>query len=156
MKLREYQNKTVNEVMNIFSDKERQRDALIHLPTGSGKTEVSLDIMRKLQSKICFIVRRKHLVYQTYRRIQNKFKDLKVSMVMADQTNVFGGESDIFVCSVDTLIRRMVLLSFIKMNCEYFIIDEAHDTTSKSYQELLKQFRDSGKYILGMTATLIK
>ena len=157
--LRPYQKETVKNLVSIFNS-DKPKDALIHLPTGSGKTEIAFDFIRNFTAnnnkKVCFIVRRRHLVLQTFKRMLHNFPDLKVSILMANRIDHNNFNSDIYVCSVDTLIKRILTFDYIKNTCDLFFIDEAHDTTSKSYQSILKELRSRGKYIVGMTATPYK
>lgn len=169
MKLRPYQTKTVNDLYRFFKDGPKPLDSLIHIPTAGGKTEIAMDFMEKVLAEnktCCFIVRRRHLVEQTYLRIKRRFPKKGIGLLMAEKSNfdflntsgnLFGRKDlDIIVCSIDTLIRRVVQFSFIKQIASVYIMDEAHDTTSKSYQDILKQIKTRDNMLVGLTATPYK
>lgn len=153
MKARPYQIKAVEGIYNAIKNKKRH--PLLYLITGGGKTFIAeMIIQRALQKnrKILFIVRRKHLCFQTYKRFINKFRIHTISLLMSGYDSEWKSYADIYVASVDTLYRRLDKKgNLLFSECDLIFIDEAHDATSNTYKKILEFFKN--KFIIGMTAT---
>ena len=102
--------------------------------------------------KVLFIVRRKHLCFQTYKRFSERFKMHTVSLLMAGYNLEWKPYADVYVASIDTLYRRLERSgNTLSSEVDLIFIDEAHDATSSTYQKILNFFKN--KFIIGMTAT---
>lgn len=157
IKLRPYQIEAVNKISNKIDNGER--NTLLHLPTGTGKTEIIIELTKRNIAKkqgTAFIMRRRHLVMQGYKRMSEAIHPALCSFHMANKqtySSLFGNYS-CYVVSFDTLLRRPALKALLKSKCSLFVFDEAHDCTSEKYQDFLKEATD--KFCLGVTATPYK
>ncbi len=137
--LREYQTRIVNKVLD--SDK----DIVICLPTGSGKTVIASDLISKIKNIVVFIVPRLELIKQA----KEEFGD--VDVIWADHTSVTGKHC--IIASKDSL--RMQYNNLTSETKEEIhkgtvIIDEAHVSLRQSFN-LVSTLSPSR--VLGLTAT---
>lgn len=147
-----YQTQAVNEIINHVKNKKKH--PLLYLVTGGGKTYIAQLLIEKSLKKnrsILFIVRRKNLVIQTFEKFKNYFPKHTHSLLMSGYKNLWKDNADIFVTSIDTLVRRKKELEQIKYQVSLCFIDEAHDATSQTYSKVIECLKN--KIIIGMTAT---
>ena len=137
--LRPYQSNIVDIVVN--SD----RDFIICLPTGAGKTVIANGIMEKLSTKAVFIVPRLELIAQA----KNEFGD---DIVWSDKTEITGKK--ITIASKDSLRTQLKKLEFKKDEPITLIFDEAHIGIKQTHSlvESIKHAYDNVR-VLGLTAT---
>ena len=131
--LREYQERTVKNVLS--SDK----DIIICLPTGAGKTVIAHGLMGNLPGTKVFIVPRLELIHQA----EAEFGDADV--IWKDRTRLTG--KDIIVSSKDSLRKQYGKLPD---NGLTLIFDEAH-VGIKQTKSLVDKI--CPERILGLTAT---
>lgn len=137
--LRKYQENIVNQVLS--SDK----DLIICLPTGSGKTVIASALIEQLPGKVLFIVPRLELIKQA----NSEFGD--VDIIWADKTRLEGKHC--IIASKDSLIRKYSSLpDELKEEIKNgtIIIDEAHVSIKQS-SKIVSLFSPSR--VLGLTAT---
>ena len=154
MILRPYQNQAVSELIELI--KQNKKSPLLYLQTGLGKTEIAQEIIDKMVSEKCkflFVVRRRKLVDQTYKRFKKKFKNNPCAVLMAGRQGQWHTKAHIFIASIDTISRRTATpeVNHLIKNISYVFIDEAHDSTSQTYKTFINTFKH--KVIIGMTAT---
>lgn len=126
------------------------RKALLISATGTGKTYLSaFDVRNFNPRRALFIVHREQIAKQALNSYRNVFGDTKSMGILS------GNSKDVckdFVFStVQTLSKDEVLLSFLKDEFDYIVIDEVHKAGAVSYQKILDYFKP--KFLLGMTAT---
>ena len=92
--LRDYQLKAVDKFL-------REKIALFELATGAGKTEIAIELIRRLGVKTLFIVDRKELMLQTKNRIQDSL-GIEVGQLGSGIDDV----KDITVCTIQTIIQK--------------------------------------------------
>lgn len=143
MELRPYQADAVQQARdNRRNDILRQ---IICLPTGAGKTETAIDVMRSAVSKgkrVAFIANRVTLIEQAARRLAAS--GLDVGVIQSDNTRRL--DAPVLVCSIQTLARRGL------PDVDLIIIDEAHGVAGSShYRDLL--FRYNALPVIGLSAT---
>lgn len=153
--LYDYQAEAVNNILDAFKTTNR---IMLQMPTGTGKTEVFCEIIRKINNsnsgpkRILILVHRRHLVYQIQKRLK-KF-GLNSGLIMAGEppSNV-----QIQVASIQTVTRRDVITWPQPSQVALIVIDEAHHTTSDTYKKIFKHYSSNSsiKY-LGVTATPCK
>ncbi len=131
--LREYQIDTVNDV--IGSDK----DMIICLPTGSGKTVIAGEIVQRLPGTKVFIVPRLELISQALREFG------EADVIWADKTALTG--RNLIVSSKDSLRKQYSSLPEGDLT---LIFDEAH-VGIKATKTLVDKIKPSR--VLGLTAT---
>lgn len=149
-KARPYQEKGINLLRRAYS--EGKRKILFWLATGGGKSVVFLLLLLSMierNKRIVFVVKRKQLVFQMAEHL--KKRGIDCSIMIASHAG-FDPSKRIQICSIDTVIRRD--MEFIK-DYDCVIVDEAHDTTSPSYQEFFRQCEEELNihFFIGLTAT---
>jgi len=156
--LRYYQKEAVEAVFKLWQ--EGKNAPVIILPCGSGKTIVAAEIMRcahesRLMLRPVFLAHRQELLEQTMAKVRIMAPKCTVGLVQAEHNET---ARDFVVASVQTLAgkngdRIKQILDHGAPNL--LIIDEAHHSTSPSFQRVIAAFQQANPniYILGLTAT---
>ena len=138
--LRPYQRSITDKILDT------DRDSIVVLPTGAGKTFTMKAIMDELPGKCIFIVPRLELIGQA----SSEFGD--VDIIWSDKTEISGKK--ITVASKDSLRTQIQKLTIGADEHVTLIFDEAHIGIKQTYA-LVEKFRK--KYpdlrVLGLTAT---
>jgi superfamily II DNA or RNA helicase len=152
LELRNYQEKTVEMVRDEI--RKGNKRILIALPTGAGKTHVLSDIAKKAVTKentVLALMHRRQLVTQMVDSFAEN--EIEADIIMSGIESRL--ESKVQVGTVQTYLRRLQLDAIeynrFFINAAIVMIDEAHHTLSKSYQQILKHYEN--KVIIGVTAT---
>ncbi len=172
IKLRDYQTSAVEEFLE-------NKIAILEMGTGSGKTEVSIEIIRQLKSKTLFIVDKVELLKQTKKRIEDSLgievgqfgagvKELKNVTVATIQTLMkllspmtrlrqagITFRDDGYAEKKDIFNREYLQLVAYLRTIRLAIFDECHHVSSKSYVKLAKELTGS-EYRLGLSATAFR
>ena len=132
--LRDYQIDICSRVSEAF---EHHRSVMVQMPTGTGKTVVLAELVKRLKMKneglkILIVAHRRELVGQ----IKATIKRMKM-----DSRNIT-------VESIQTISRRIDALDFIP---SLVVIDEAHHALAKTYKMMWDAWPDAR--FLGLTAT---
>lgn len=117
---------------------------LIYGPTGSGKTEIGIEIMRAAREKnkrVAFLCNRITLVEQASRRLEKS--GLPHGVIQGQ--NTIGAKRNVLVCSIQTLARRGY------PPLDLAIIDEAHGATAEVYLNFIQAYPNIP--IIGLSAT---
>lgn len=134
-KLRGYQNEAVDSLLSAVAASEK--DGLLCLPTGSGKTFTAMQFIKKMgDASVLWTAHREELLRQAEEEAQNLGLDVGWER---------DGSHDITLCpilSTRNLERR---------GYDILLIDEAVHTAAQSYQTLRNTV--THRYCLGMTAT---
>ena len=120
------------------------KSPMLGMPTGSGKTELSIAMMnmtRKKGKRAAFVAANKELVWQTAERL-TKY-GIPHGMVQAN--NIYGRGEKIQVLSAQTLERR----DFFPGDLDIVFVDEAHEIRVALMAALKKW---GGRYV-GLSAT---
>lgn len=147
---RKYQQEAEDAIINEW--KSGHNKTLLVLPTGTGKTVVFTDILKRVLTsgkKALVLAHTGELLNQAMDKIE-RFGGLATSLEKASDTAV-DSDSPVVVGSIQTLCREERLNKFPRDYFEYIIVDEAHHCLSASYQKVLKYFNDAK--VLGVTAT---
>jgi len=125
---------------------------LLVLPTGTGKTVVfcaiAEDCVRK-GKRVLILAHRGELLEQAADKML-KVTGIGCSVEKAEQSCI-GSWYPITVGSVQSLMTEKRLSKFPRDYFDVIIIDEAHHSTSDSYQRILEYFNEA--LVLGVTAT---
>ena len=151
MELRDYQ---INQIEKVKVALAKHKKIGLQLPTGAGKTEIAMEICKKLvknQKQVVFAISSIDLIDQTYRRFSKIFPESILSVIRAND-NRRRKFAYIHILSIDTYIRRESFPELEKVS--FFMIDEAHECVAPKYQKLIKDFE--GKHFLGLSATFQK
>jgi len=138
--LREYQQEAVDTFI-------KNRVGILQIATSGGKTEIALEIIKRLKTKALFVVNRKELLYQTKKRMEAAF-GMEVGMI----GNGINEPKLITVATIQTLIKN--LKSFIPFlnTINFIIVDECHIIASKNFKQLFAKLPNT-HYRLGLSAT---
>ena len=150
MQMRPYQ-QAAREAVHKEWDEGRKRTLLV-LPTGCGKTIVFAKIAEdevRSGGKVLILAHRGELLQQAADKLE-RTSGLKCAVEKAEQT-CLGEWYRVVVGSVQTLMRQKRLDQFPSDYFQTIIIDEAHHSTSDSYQVILNHFHTAN--VLGVTAT---
>lgn len=114
-------------------------------PTGSGKTEIGMALVRGARSKhkrVAFLCNRVHLVEQTSRR----FTKAGISHGIVQGANTARVYENVLVASIQTVARRGL------PDVDLIIIDEAHTVAgSREYRAVIAAAK--GTPVIGLSAT---
>lgn len=143
--LRRYQSDGINGIFRHW--REGKRSILFQMPTGTGKTVLFSEIVRRgfiADKKILIVVHRKELIEQ----ITNKLKSLNIDLglIVADRKSDYS--KLVQVASIQTLSRRE------HPDSNLIIIDECHHAKADSYKKLWDIYPEAK--FLGVTATPVR
>jgi superfamily II DNA or RNA helicase len=146
--LRPYQIESVNK---ILTELEKTDSVLLQMPTGTGKTTIFSEIIKKWSidvypgKRILVLVHRKELVTQ----IIDRFKQFGI---LAGRIQA-GHNANLLLQIQVGLIQSLNNPQRLPDNISLIVIDEAHHTPSKSYRKLLNHYSSKSLKVLGVTAT---
>lgn len=127
--LREYQ----QQASNVFLD---SKVGLLELGTGAGKTEIAIEIIRKLGIKTLFIVDKKELLRQTKERIE-QYLGIEVGQIGDNEQDI----KPITVATIQTLIKRRQELIEYLGQVRFAIFDECVNKSTKIMMSNGEQIR---------------
>ncbi|MCY4161994.1 MAG: DEAD/DEAH box helicase [Flavobacteriaceae bacterium] len=171
--LHDFQDRIRRKIINlIFQNKRR---FLIHMPTGSGKTrttgEIILDFIRLSSSKallndkmkILWISQTNELCFQAYETINWLFskkgtRDISFGHFYQSKKLPYNIENTaaIIFCSIQQLLRHYKKPIWQKIRNDNYlvVVDEAHRSVANKWVKALNFFvANSSTYLLGLTAT---
>jgi DNA repair protein RadD len=171
--LHDFQERIRRKIINLIFN--NQKRFLVHMPTGSGKTrttaEVMLDFIRLSSSKsllnnkikILWIAQSSELCYQAYETVKHIF-DLKGTeeIILANYFDIYelpkniSEKQAVIFCSIQKLLLHYndPIWQDIKRNNYLVIVDEAHRSVANQWVRALDYFvSDQSVYLLGLTAT---
>lgn len=156
--LRDYQEACLSAIENNLS--KDIRDQIIILPTGSGKTIIFSELIRRKKLKTLIIAHRLELLEQAEEKLKLVAPDIE-SGVFCGTRKELGKQ--VTIASIQSAYRHRDL--FLKEGFELLIIDEAHHAVARTYLEMMdylgfKQIdkvrnnkASSHGIVLGFTAT---
>ena len=151
MELRPYQQEAVDAVLTEW--KSGHQKTLLVLPTGTGKTICFAKIIERAISgtngRALILAHRGELLDQAAEKLK-EVTGLEASLEKAESTCI-GSSKPVVVGSVQTLCMPQRLDKFPDDYFTHIVVDEAHHSTSESYQRVLQHF--SKALVLGVTAT---
>jgi DNA repair protein RadD len=149
--LRDYQLETIGKVESCLAG-EVQR-ILVVLPTGSGKTIIAAEIIRRAvnwNEQVIFLAHRRELVHQCSDKL-NKF-GIDHGVIMAGVKPSF--IPDVQVGSIQTLSARMSRGTIEPPKADLLIFDEGHHCNANTYQKIIARYPNAK--VIGLTATPIR
>ena len=138
--LRDYQLSAIDSLRQKISTGKKR--IVVVAPTGSGKTTLAAEIIRRCAdkgNKVLFVAHRQELVYQAHNRLVEFGIDADIIM----PPHRVNGHA-VNIASLQTLVRRD------KPHADIIFIDESHHI-SNSYKKILEHYKD--KIVIGLTAT---
>lgn len=121
----------------------KQPQGVIVMPTGTGKTEVSLKILQRLGKSTLIVTPVRDLMYQWHRRIKDAFG--YNSGILGD------GQHEILPVTVTTYDSACIYMKEIGDRFELIIFDECHHLPGDFYRE--SALMCAAPFRLGLTAT---
>ncbi|MGL4990831.1 MAG: DEAD/DEAH box helicase [Sarcina sp.] len=126
-----------------------ENKALVIAATGTGKTYMSaFDALSYNPKKLLFLVHREDILRSSEKTYKSLCKNKNIQMGFYT-----GTKKDLTVDYLFSTIQTMErnLEKFSTTEFDYIIVDEAHHSTSPTYQKILDYF--TPKFLLGITAT---
>lgn len=157
MRLRPYQNEAVEAVFAAWTE---NPSTLLVLPTGTGKTVVFSEIIRRAGCRAMVLAHREELIFQAQDKIQ-RVTGLEAQVEMGGyRADLRGltGMPPVIVSTVQTHTAggdgggRMT--KFDPADYGLLVIDECHHATSQTYRRCIDWYmRNPAMKVLGVTAT---
>ncbi|MGL1932210.1 MAG: DEAD/DEAH box helicase family protein [Desulfotalea sp.] len=154
---RVYQKKAVQTVCDLLSKK--QRKGLLVMATGSGKTRVSISIVDVLQKNgwiknILFLADRRELVKQAKKNYVALMPSLSICNLLDSKddpnSKMVFSTYPTMMNAIDQAKSKDGSRLFTAGHFDLIIIDEAHRSIYKKYQDIFTYF---DAFLLGLTAT---
>jgi len=146
MKLRDYQEQAIQRVAKEYRN--GHKAILTVSPTGSGKGVILAEVIRRAVDKgstVLFLVHRRELLFQTANYLTNF--DISHGVILAGED--YTGGHQVEVATIQTIHSRMKRRDY--RPADIIIIDEAHNSVTKTYETVIKKLRDN--IVIGFTAT---
>jgi len=150
MALRPYQLEVLPRISAAW--REGRRAPLLVAPTGSGKTLIAAEIIRRSVAhgwRVLFLAPRRELIEQAHDKLTAAALDVSVVMAGDGRRNDF---ARVTVASVDTLhARRMTTGEYRVLDPDLIVVDEAHLFVTPPRAALLSHWPKAR--LIGLTAT---
>lgn len=124
---------------------------ILSLPTGYGKTCVSLYILSQLKVKTLIIVHKDFLLNQWIERIEQFLPSATIGRIQQNKVDIKG--KDIVIGMLQSIAMKSYEPSVFE-TFGFTIIDETHHISSKVFSKAL--FNVCTRYMLGLSATPIR
>jgi len=148
--IRESQKDAIRAVLPNFEAGETakilQRDGIVSLQTGGGKTVCALFIMSILRVPTLVIVHNTFLKDQWIERIKQFLPNARIGTVQGDTVDI----QDITICMLQSLSMKMYPLNTFE-SIGFVVVDECHHIASESFSQAIPKI--TSKYMLGLSAT---
>ncbi len=150
---RAYQTQAVQSVIQAFT--QGQRQVLLRLPTGAGKTVIAALILEEMLQRIpgrrmLFLAHRKEIVDQTADKISQQIGAHLVAVEQAERRAA--KDARVVVASIQSLSAR--LQDYAAEDFGILIVDECHHAFAKTWMDTIGHFGKQGNtLLLGLTAT---
>ncbi|MFQ5920669.1 MAG: DEAD/DEAH box helicase [Nitrososphaerales archaeon] len=140
-----------------------QKNALIVLPTGLGKTTIALLVIAEMlgsnkKGRCLFLAPTKVLVNQHYTSMQKYLQIMDVSMITGENDEwerTRGWDNSVICATPQTTLRDLKRQMIRPEDFSLVVFDEAHRAVGDyAYCGIASLLRDHGVRMIGMTATL--
>jgi len=144
--LRPYQIEASEKAIEFFQST-KKRNAIMVLPTGSGKSLIIADIVNRLNDHVLIFQPSKEILEQNFAKLQSYgFMDCSIYSASFNSKEI----SMVTFAMIGSVRNKPELFSHFK----YVIIDECHGVNSKNGNSMYNQFLSSMDcMVLGLTAT---
>lgn len=147
-----YQEDAISETLRKLESSKR---VILQGPTGCGKTQMAVELARKMPKPLMFLAESKVIVYQSEKVFRNA--GMSVTTLDADTityrhfNSMLAICNDVTVASQKTAWSRAVRKQHKIGDFKSIIVDECHHALAKTYLDLLDCFPDAK--VVGLTAT---
>ena len=142
--------KPLTHQVSILEELKTKNKALIHIPSGAGKTHtIAFDVLQKKPKSMLYIVHRNEILFQTvsiFKEVCN-ISDEQIGIINANSKDF----SKKYLFATNMALARTENLEKLPKDIEYIIIDEFHHAAASTYQRIIEYF--TPKYLYGLTAT---
>ena len=158
MELRDYQTRAIEDIDRTFAA--GLQSVLLHAPTGSGKTVVASEYIRReidAGKRVTFLAPRHELVEQCSAKLE------EFGLRFGWDQNIFMAGHELAeeltslpcqVASKDTLLSRLRNRRIRNLpRSDLVFVDEAHLSVTNTWLQLIEEFKSHGARIVGLTAT---
>lgn len=129
-----------------------RRAPLVVAPTGSGKTVLAAEIIRRHGGRALFLAPRRELVHQTCNKLDEAGVSYGVLLAGDSRMSLY---RTVQVASIDTLLARVERRSRLALpDFDLVLVDEAHLSITKTRLRLLARWPQATR--VGLTATPIR
>lgn len=143
-----FQTQAINQLDQAVA--EGSRAPLLVLPTGSGKTTIAAELIRREDRRALFLAPRRELVHQASARLAQAGILHGVLLAGADERK--NGSARVQVASIDTLVSRMMRRNRLTLgDFDLVLVDEAHLSITDVRKRLLAYWPNALR--VGLTAT---
>tara|TARA_Y100000389_G_scaffold134961_1_gene132477 strand:+ start:23084 stop:24478 length:1395 start_codon:yes stop_codon:yes gene_type:complete len=122
---------------------------ILSLPTGYGKTTVSLHIMCRLKLKTLIIVHKEFLMNQWIDRISQFVPSARIGIIQGPKCEIVN--KDVVIGMLQSLSQKDYDRDLFK-EFGFTIIDETHHICTRMFSKFLMKYNT--KYLLGLSATI--
>jgi superfamily II DNA or RNA helicase len=143
VQLRDYQVSAVETFL-------RERIGILEMGTGAGKTEVAIELIRRLGFKTLFIVDKIELLRQTKKRIEDSL-GVEVGEIGSGKSEI----KDVTVATIQTLIKHLRDYSSYLQSIRFVIYDETHKVAAHSYFRISHHLLNT-EYRCGISGTVFR
>lgn len=119
-------------------------------PCGSGKTVMSLEIIRRMGVPALILVHKNFLKEQWEQEIKSFFPEWRVGFIQGSQCD-YGPEFDVVIAMVQSLTSKREYPALMYESFGIVVSDEVHRLGAETWSEAIKEF--PSKYRFGVTAT---
>lgn len=148
--LRPYQLDALEQIDAVF--RAGNQSPLLVLPTGSGKTIVAAELMRRAEQagrSILFLAPRRELVHQASAKLSAL--GVRHGVLLAGAERLQDGYARIQIASIDTLAARFARGRLTDLEADLVVVDEAHLSITQRKVALLDRWPSARR--VGLTAT---
>lgn len=139
--LRPHQNELVTKTRYALS---LHKSVLLYAAPGAGKTVMAAYMARGVQEKgkrAIFACHRDAILNQTAKTFDQFGIDF--GFIAAGYPE---SDKSVYVASIDTLRKRVT-------ETDMLVIDEAHGSGAKTWNDIIQQYRDAGAYVIGLSGS---
>ncbi|MFA5715701.1 MAG: DEAD/DEAH box helicase [Candidatus Paceibacterota bacterium] len=142
MILRDYQSEAVDAIFNCW-DKGVNKDLLISSPTGSGKSVIIAELIRRLvegwpEIRIIVITDSRELIVQNKNALNLHAKKISTGVFSAGLGKRQSGGASVIFCGIQTVYNK----AFQFEKIDVILIDECHMISRKAQSRYFKFFKD--------------
>ncbi len=154
LQLRDYQTECLRSISE--ARKAGISKPLVSLPTGTGKTIIFADIIRRMAQRggrSLVLVHRDELLNQAEDKLKIICPEAQVGIVKAARNEL---DAAVTIASVQTLSRESRLNQLRDIRFDFLVTDEAHHAVAASYQRIYDALLEDGseQLHLGVSATV--